>query len=117
MATTLIDANGLDRVFHASAGSAVLENLTMQNGSACDGGGIVNTGTLALLGVVVRDSVSLCPGFNNFGGGVFNGGTLTVDACTIAGNTGRIGGGIANVNATAVVTNSTITNNTAVFVV
>jgi hypothetical protein len=50
-----------------------------------------------------------------FGGGIFNGagtGTLTLTTSTVSGNTGGIGGGIAN-NGKLTLTNSTVSGNSA----
>ena len=44
--------------------------------------------------------------------GIFNGGTLTLNSCTVSGNTGDSGGGIRNFG-TAAITNSTLSGNGA----
>ena len=50
-----------------------------------------------------------------YGGGIFigSGSTLSVDACTISGNSARFGGGIANRGGILTLTNSTISGNDA----
>ncbi|MEJ7591832.1 MAG: hypothetical protein WKF77_09800 [Planctomycetaceae bacterium] len=53
--STIIDAALIDRVFHVFPGASLtLENLTIRNGSAFDGGGIFNEGTLILNNVNVQ---------------------------------------------------------------
>ena len=68
-ARSAIDGNNASRVFVIAAGNTVLmSGLTIQNGSATDGGG----------------------------GGIFNIGTLTLNDSTVSGNSADIGGGISN---------------------
>jgi len=64
---TIIDAAGLDRVFHVLAGAQLnLKNLTVRGGSEVRGGGILNQGVLTLENVVVEDNSA------DFGGGIYN---------------------------------------------
>lgn len=146
-----IDANLGSRVFYVAPGHTVtIAKLRMQRGNGTgndlsgldsedrqgDGGGVLNDGSdLTLSHCDILDCTSPVQYTNatrpTHGGGVLNGADsrnakLTVDFCTIAGNTasdsyGSIsdggGGGIKNVStgsgqATLVVTNSVIDNNT-----
>ena len=85
MARSAIDGNNASRVFVIAAGNTVLmSGLTIQNGSATDGGG----------------------------GGIFNIGTLTLNDSTVSGNSADIGGGISNFGTTAL-NNSTVSGNSA----
>ena len=73
-ATTIIDANGLDRVFHAQASGTglTLVDLTVQNGNPGNGhgGGIYVSGVnLTLARVVVTSCHSGAPGSTTIGGG------------------------------------------------
>ena len=135
-ATTIIDANKIDRVLTIQSGTVMISNLTMRNGSASGaggginsagsltlnsavvssnrsgngsaGGGIVSQTTLILNNTVVSDNQA---GGN--AGGIYNNGTATVNNSFISGNltlSGGYGGGILN-NATMTITGSLISGN------
>jgi CSLREA domain-containing protein len=112
------------------AGCVIAGNLSLR------GGGICNSGILDLVackiqgnigddgagGFCNRRSLSLedCTISDNFsqgGGGIGNYGgnaTLGMNACTLDGNYGQVlGGGLENINATALVTNCTFHDNSA----
>jgi hypothetical protein len=102
-----ISGNHTSRVF-AIHGTVTISGLTIADGSADDGGGIGNDGTL---------TVRNCTLATNFarisGGGIANPfGTLTVNNCTLTGNSAQWGGGISNDN-TLIVSNSTLAGNSA----
>ncbi len=154
---TVIDGGKLDRVFQVSTGAvAVFRNLTIQNGLAQDdgvdgaiagatpaeGGGIFNSGTAELSGVIVQDCVVsggagqqdatsqlAALGMDAIGGGIQNFGTLVLDACTVRDNSaiggtggndnsigqtggGGYGGGISSVGIVTI-RQSAIVNNSA----
>src|SRR5262249_31767086 len=75
-ATTIVDGNQLDRVFHIAAGvSVTLSGLTVRNGNrATNGGGIENEGTLTL-----NDSTVSGNQADTAGGGIYNAGALTLN--------------------------------------
>ncbi|MBI1916589.1 MAG: hypothetical protein HYS12_17915 [Planctomycetes bacterium] len=84
---TVIDAAGLDRVFHVLGDAHVtLSGMTIQGGGGpgMDGGGIANALTAA----------------------------LTVSDCIVTGNSSYSGGGIYNIG-TATIRNSTVSDNAA----
>ena len=65
--TTIVDGNGIDRVFFVSPSITVtISGLTIRNGLKAGGGG---------------------------GGGMLNDGTLTLSSCIVSGNTAGTGGG------------------------
>lgn len=125
---TIIDAKDLDRVFHVFPGATLtLQNLTIQNGEAFDGGGIFvegisvfnatavtpapvqSEGTVELLNVNVIDNEAF-----NQGGGVYNLGTFNAVGASISRNeAGSRGGGIFNHGEVSLI-NSTVSTNTAV---
>jgi hypothetical protein len=113
------DGNSASRVFQVDPPVVIdLMGLTIQHGSASSGssgGGILNDGNLTLSYSTVSDNAA-----DYSGGGIANGGTLTVVDSTLAGNStgnGGDGGAIFNGNnATAILTNSTLYNNTAEYV-
>jgi hypothetical protein len=79
-----------------SAVTAIMNNLTISNGfnkSGAVGGGIFNLGTLTVNDCTVSGNSIL--GKNIAGGGIANEGTLTVNNCTISGNS--VGGGMNDV--------------------
>ena len=80
------------RIFRiGSDGDVTLSNLTIRNGRADLGGGIINFGTLRLTHVTVAGNFA-----SDRGGGIDNHGTLTLTNSTVARNTASIGGGILN---------------------
>lgn len=88
-----------------------LTNLTITNGRAIDGGGILNQfSTVTLDHSVVRNNVA-----TDEGGGIFNaGGTVTLDHSTVSNNTaGSLGGGIENFAGMVTLTHSTVCGNHA----
>ena len=127
------------RVFSVQSGKSVtLSTLTVANGLATQGGGILNAGTLIITGSTISNNRtanganSSGPGFNGGnsgdGGGIYNTNTATLKLfnSTISGNqpgnggdasgtdtagNGGNGGGIFNAGGSVTSVNSTITNN------
>ena len=91
--------------------TATLAGLTISGGSAGNGGGIANDGTLTVTDTTIEDNTAMY-----FGGGIFNGGTLTITGSAIESNTitnsccGAAGGGVYNFG-TMTVSDSTVTGN------
>jgi len=108
------DFEGPWRVFEVTAGATVtIAGLTIQNGRAPDaadpsagGGGILNAGTLTLIGCTLRNNTA------HVGGAISNMGVLIVDSCLIANNSADAGGGIYNAG-TLRLTGATVTGNHA----
>jgi CSLREA domain-containing protein len=106
----VISGNNQRRAFRIRSGANLtLNNLTVSNGAADGGGGIFNTGTLAIINSTISDnySPSAC-------GGIVNAGTLVITRSTVSGNKANRGwgGGICNFGGfTATITNSTISGN------
>jgi predicted outer membrane repeat protein len=65
--------------------------------------------------IAVISGLTIANGSGGNGGALYNAGTVTIDACTISGNTetGAIGGGIYNTGGTLTISNSTISGNSA----
>jgi hypothetical protein len=128
---TVIDAQGLSRVLevHSGVGSITLENLTVQNGRATDGGaagssfalggGILDeSAPLSLQAVNVLYNSAISTGGDALGGGVFaSSSSVTISSTTIAfnnvsaGNARGYGGGVAIDSGTLNVINSTFEGN------
>ena len=130
--TTIIDGNGLDRVFHVdpvpTGITVTITGVTVQNGVtavipfvSADGGGILlgatftigccpPSGTLTLIDSVVKNNAT-----PRDGGGIANkAGRLTLIRTSVTGNSAGNGGGIANGDLGVVnVTDSTISGNFA----
>ncbi len=109
-----VSGNNAVEVFNVGSGvTATLSSLTVSGGSATNGGGIDNLGTLMLSDNVINNCYA-----SNDGGGIDNTGTMTVTNSTISSNnstafsTGSRGGGIENTG-TLTLTNSTIAGNSA----
>jgi hypothetical protein len=121
-ATTIIDADGLDRVFHVRSGSSTLQSLTITGGDvgAGSGGNIFQASGANL---TITDSVVSAGQALNGGGVAGSAGTLTIDRTEIINNTslsiqgnGSVGAGISkngNNSSFLVLTNSLIANNNA----
>ena len=99
-------------------GSLTLENVTLQNGTADNGGAIYNQGTLVLNQVTVQSNRA--EGLPAAGGGIWSNGSLTVENSTIRGNVAdaawsepAYGGGIYIAGGTANITGSTFAGNLA----
>lgn len=115
-ASTVVDANDLDRVFHVLDGVELeLFDITVTGGQVTgggEGGGILNSGQLLVSGSVVTDNTT-----DGDGGGIHSdaSGSLTVTATTISNNSGRFGGGIfSDDDSTLTLSNGTlVTENTA----
>lgn len=107
-ATTVIDAAGLDRVFHIQRSVTVaISGVRVRNGFQDFGGGIYNRGTLVLTESVIISNVA------GEGGGIENEGVLTLHNSVVRENeAGIAGGGIANRGALTL-TGSTISYNVA----
>jgi hypothetical protein len=106
-ASLTLDAHGASRVLQVNSGATVgLSGLTIVNGSAQNGGGIRNDGTLTLTSSTISRSNSPV----SMGGGICNYGTMTLTSSTISGNTALYAGGIGNLGTLSVVS-STISGN------
>ena len=107
--TTRIDADRLDRVFDVHEGLSVfITDLEVRRGDAGagNGGGIQNSGDLALENVAISDNLA-----TGSGGGIRNNSQLTVRRSLLAGNaTADHGGGIDN-HGDAVFENATVNGN------
>ncbi|MBN1427182.1 MAG: CSLREA domain-containing protein, partial [Anaerolineae bacterium] len=88
-------------------GSLTIDTITVKNGKGGSGGGIYNSGILAINNSTLSDNSAF-----NAGGGIFNTGTLIVTNSTFSGNSASSGGGIYN-RGTLTVINSTISGNTS----
>lgn len=109
--STVIDGNGIDRVFQILNATVAISDVTITRGVNPDiffgfGGGIANGGTLTLTNSTVSANTA------KSGGGIVNLGVLTLNRSTISGNTADDGGGISNAG-TATLTDSTVNNNAA----
>jgi len=115
-AATIIDANGIDRVFDILGADMTASNLTIRDGNAGvgteDGGGVAidATGSLNLFTSTVTGNSG------DDGGGIFNnGGTVTLENVTVSGNTTTdTGAGVhCQQNGPCTLTNVTVTGNDA----
>lgn len=117
----VVSGNGAFRVFQIAVGRTVAMNdLVIADGRGSpQGGGVLNSGTLSLERVVVRDNVQPAPGPASFdlgGGGIYNGDGATLDLIdsTVSDNTStnQPGGGVYGFfNSTVNITRSTISGN------
>lgn len=98
------------RVFEvASEGRLTLRSLTVADGRASEGAGVLNHGTLVVRGVTLMNNVA-----DDAGGGLANSeGTTAVVNSTFTMNGADAGGGLANLDGRVSVVNSTFSENTA----
>src|ERR1035441_1678222 len=104
-----INGNQAGSVFFVTNGNVVLTALTITNGNASAsgfGGGILNYAVLTL------NQCTLAGNSAGYGGGIANAyGTLVVNESTLTGNSGTDGGGILNFEGALTVNQSTLTGN------
>jgi len=105
-ATTIIDADQLDRIFNIDGRAATISGLTVRHGQGGNGGGILSQSVVTLNDVVVE----LCQG--NQGGGIENDNWMTLTDVVVQLNDANIGGGIYN-GSILTINRSTIKTNTA----
>jgi CSLREA domain-containing protein len=98
------------RPFTVEAGASLtLESITIIDGSADNGGGILNEGTLMLHDSTISGSEA-----TGSGGGIYNGGIMSVVDSQISGNTAFFAGGIQNsAGSEASLANTEVVNNDA----
>jgi hypothetical protein len=112
------NSNNPTRVFTVGKGAkqVTLIGLTISNGLAANGGGILNEGTLTLNNCIVSGNKTQTGGYlgTNNGGGIDNYGSLTLSGgTTVSNNFGADGGGIYNHStATLTLNNSSVSGNT-----
>jgi hypothetical protein len=93
----------------AQMDSLTLDHVSLQNGSAIDGGAIYNQGTLTLSNNCILSGNSASDG-----GGIYNaGGTVAISDSLLSGNLAFDGGGIYNAGGTVAISNSTLSGNIA----
>src|SRR5262249_40822334 len=115
-----VSAGGHSRAFEVAAKYGLtVSGLTISNGNAgsptvyAGGGGIDNHGTLTVNGCTLSGNTPA------YGGAIFNdsGATMTVSGCTLSGNTSDAGGnslgGAIYNSGTATISNSTLSGNRA----
>jgi hypothetical protein len=108
------DSGGDYRIFTVAEGAAVsINGLTIARGSADEGGGIFNAGTLSLFFDVFSGNIT--DSSFGVGGAIDNAptGNLTVSFSTLVGNRAAQGGGIANVEGKMMLGHSTVMGNQA----
>ena len=128
MTKTIIDANSLDRALHQLGGSLTLSDLTIQNGLANPGGGLLvdgvsrleNYGQATVSRVAFMGNRATSDAPDGTGGGIYvtDWGSATISQSQFTSNEGFFGGGaVASSNNGAVfsITDSTFDSNTSHF--
>lgn len=106
-AATIVDGGGSARVLAILSGDVRIDDLTIRNGGANEGGGVENFGRLRLQSVAIRGN-----GAGEDGAGIRNSGQLTIDDSVVADNRAETGGGIFN-RGELTMTGGTISGNLA----
>jgi CSLREA domain-containing protein len=106
-----ISGNNNSRVFRITLPNTVtISGLTIADGDAGAGGGILNHGYLTLNNCIVSSNTAT----NGDGGGILNGNHMALKNCTVSGNTATNGdGGGINSQHGATITKCTVSGNTA----
>ena len=106
IATTIIDANRLDRALHVTQPNATITlfNLTVRNGQAANAGGLQTPGPAVISNTIFN---------NNIGGGAEFATTAFVTNSVFSSNTACCSGGGAFFGGFASVTGATFSNNVA----
>jgi hypothetical protein len=89
--------------------TATIDNLTITDGFAAQGGGIANGGTLTVSNCTLSGNSA-----TGFGGGLVNYGSLTLGDSALSDNSSAAGGGLFNYG-TLTVSSSTLAGNSAVY--
>lgn len=102
----VVSGNNAVEVFDVISGTVSISGLTIENGSASQGGGLANNGTLAITNTTLTDNEG-----SNTGGAIVNNGSLSISDSSLSGNTADEGGGaIMNFGGTTI-SNSTLSDN------
>lgn len=99
------------RIFSVTHGiNAAIKNLTLADGKARSGAGILNHGNLVVSGTTIMNSSA-----SNSGGAIANlkGNLWVINSTLLNNSAGKKGGGIANKNGTLTATNATFSENMA----
>ncbi|MEM9538862.1 MAG: CHAT domain-containing protein [Cyanobacteria bacterium P01_E01_bin.42] len=109
---TILDGGDANRIFHITATTAAIENVTIRNGNVTgDGGGIFHDtigGTLTINNSTISENEA-----SGFGGGLSATGTVTLTNSTVSGNEASGFGGGLSVTGNVTLTNSTVSGNEA----
>jgi predicted outer membrane repeat protein len=89
-ATTVINANGLDRLFNVHSGVLTLNNLTLEGGQSAANGGAINVAAGA--GLILNNDVIQNNSAAN-GGAIANAGSMSITAVAFTGNSASADGG------------------------
>jgi Ca2+-binding RTX toxin-like protein len=111
----IVDAGGLDRVFHVNSATVSIDGVSMRNGSTTFAGGLYSFDSTITLANLSIDSNTATGDVISHGGGILiEQGTATLENVTVSNNSTDLdGAGIYAITATLNVTNSTISNNAA----
>jgi predicted outer membrane repeat protein len=89
-ATTVLDANSLDRLFNVHTGTLTLNNLTLQGGHSTGEGGAINVAAGG--GLILNNDVIQNNSAAN-GGAIANAGSMAITAVAFTGNSATGDGG------------------------
>jgi hypothetical protein len=114
---TIIDGGQTIRVISIlnAAANVTLSKVTIRNGVAAGGGGILNWGILTVNNSTVSGNFA-ASSYSATGAGIYNSGTLTINNSTLSGNSGGsnfIYGGAIYSSGKLSITNSTLSGNSA----
>jgi FIMAH domain-containing protein len=106
--TITLDGGSSTQVLSVNSGvTFTLKALTIAHGSAFNGGGLLNRGTMSI------SNSTFSGNSDDLGGGIENNGTLTISNSTFSGNQATIAGGGIDNGGTLTISNSTFSDNSA----
>lgn len=118
---SIINANGIDRVFHIASGTSVvkLSGLQIVGGATTEENGagvLISAGTVTITDCLIQSNTvtgSTADFFTTVGGGIHVGpsGTLVLENSTLSSNAALAGGGLSNQGKTNIRKGTFITNN------
>jgi CSLREA domain-containing protein len=114
--TTIINANGIDRVFHLLGAKVTMSGVTIRNGATTTQGGGIHVNASAALTLTASSVLSNTA---SSGGGIYSAGGPVVVSDSAIGNPGNgnrataNGGGVAISSGKATLTNTSIISNTS----
>lgn len=108
--STIIDAHGIDRIFHTGAGVALnLSNMELRNGDADDGGALFTQGPTVLNQLIFRDNNA-----DFLGGAIVSATDIDItDAQFLNNHAGFQGGALYQFQDTATISRSIFSDNTS----
>jgi hypothetical protein len=107
----LLIAEGSLGGIYVASGAVTLDDSTVADNTAIEGGGVYNNSTITITDSTVTDNVAQVDG-----GGIFDAGNMTINGSNVSTNNAAEGGGIEDVaDSSLLIENSTVFHNNATY--